>query len=292
MSAARPSEVARLLGARPAALRLVKESGNAHWWVRDESGDHLVLRRYGAHRSRDAVDFEASVLRALADRGWPVAAPLAPAIEVGGRWWALFPRLPGRRQPWARDDPRHHWRGELLAALHADMKALTKVGQRDGFHRTTEETELTPEHAALLARLRRLDPPRAVAFDRHARQIAEGISFLRAAALPATVVHGDFLPWNLHTSGRSLLAILDFDATHIDARAADLAFATWGGRHPAVVDGYSSVAPLREEEETALAVLWRARWLGWGWHLLARTRDRVEPELDAVLEKLARPWGA
>ena len=60
-----------------------------------------------------------------------------------------------------------------------------------------------------------------------------------------------------------------------------------------MVDGYAEAAAeaLTEEEEAAMPLLWRAAWLQWGWTLLARTRDRAEPELDAVLEKLARPWG-
>ena len=292
MTRARPSEVARLLGVEPAALRLAKEGSNTHWYVRSASGLEVVLRRYRAGQTAVSLRYEAAVLHHLRERGWPVAAPLTEPLEVGGRWWAVFPRLPGREHDWTRHDPRHRWRGELLARMHVDTADLVRgLGQRDGFHRRDEAPEITPEHVTLLARLRRLDRPRAVSFERHARQIAEGAAFLRANAFPLTIVHGDFMPWNLRVRGRVLEGILDFDGTRLDSRAADLAFATWGGRYAAVCDGYSDVTPISEEEEAALPLLWRAAWLDWGWTLVARSRDRVEPELDAVLEKLARPWG-
>ena len=289
---ARPSEVAKLFGVAPVSIRLARERANAHWFVRSSDGE-MVLRRYRQGMSKASVDFEMRVVRHLDAKGWPVAAPLAEPIEVGGRWWALFPRLPGRwTERWPRTDPRHAWRGELLAKLHDDTAELAALGQRDDCHRQDEVGELTPERVLLLARLRRLDVPRAVSLERHARQIAEAVSFLGAPRFRRTVVHGDFLPHNLLTRGGELLGILDFDATHIDSRASDVAFATWGGRYPGVSEGYNRVAPISEEEEAALPLLWRAQWLGWGWHLLRKSKDRVEPELDAVLEKLARPWGA
>ena len=297
MTGGRPSEVARLLGLRPASLRLVQETSNAHWVVRDEDGSYAVLRRYRAGHTFESVAYERTVLRHLAADGWPVAAPLSDPIEVGGRWWAVYPRLGGRRHRWESTDPRHGWRGELLAELHASTTPLLRTGlprQRDGSHRVDEASEITPEHVTLLARLRRIDRPRAVALERHARQIAEGVSFLHAARLPMTIVHGDFLPWNMHVRGSTLVGLFDFEGTRCDTRVADLAIASWGGRYPAVVDGYNATAtkPLAEEEEAAMALLWRAGWLGWAWTLLARTRNRAElQELDAVLEKLARPWG-
>jgi len=292
MNGGRPSEVARLLGVRPVTLRLMQETANAHWVVRDEAGSYVVLRRYRAGHTHAGVDYELAVLRHLAAEGWPVAPALTDPIEVGGRWWAVFPRLEGRRHPWDRDDPRHRWRGELLARLHDATGPLLRSSprQRDGYHRVDEATEITPEHVTLMARLRRLDVPRAVAFERHARQIAEGVSFLNSARFPSAIVHGDFLPWNMHVRGTTLLGLFDFDNCRCDARIADVAWATWGGRHAAVVEGYASVRSISEEEEAAMPLLWRAAWLSWAWTLLARTRDRVEPELDAVLEKLARPW--
>ncbi|HVM10807.1 MAG TPA: phosphotransferase [Acidimicrobiales bacterium] len=281
-----------MLGRHPVAIRLVQDKGSAHWVVREGDGAYTILRRYRDGETAASVEWETTVLRHLEDRGWPVATPLTGPIEVGGRWWAAFRRLPGRRQEWDRNDPRHRWRGELLARLHRDLADIASgIGQRDGHHRADEAAEITPEHVALLARLRRLDRPRAVAMERHARQIAEGVSFLHAHRFPMTIVHGDFLPWNLHARGSTILGIFDFEASRHDTRASDVAWATWGGRYPDACEGYGAIAPLSEEEEAALPLLWRASWLTWAWTLVARSRDRVEPELDAVLEKLARPWG-
>lgn len=294
MTGGRPSEVARFLGLRPASLRLLQDTSNTHWVVRQDDGSYVILRRYRAGHSGASVDYEATVVRRLADDGWPVAPPLADPIQVGGRWWAAFPRLPGRRHHWDRADPRHRWRGELLARLHASTAPLLErqPRQRDGFHRVDEASEITPEHVTLLARLRRFDRARAIALERHARQIAEGVSFLHAARFPMAVIHGDFLPWNMHVRANSLVGLFDFETTRSDTRAADVAIATWGGRYPSVIDGYNAVAPLTEGEEAAMPLLWRAGWLSWAWTILGRTRDRVElDQLDAVLEKLARPWG-
>ncbi|HEX6954918.1 MAG TPA: phosphotransferase [Agromyces sp.] len=291
MSPARPSEVARFLGLHPAAIRTIQEHRNAHWVIREENGTYAVLRRFDAGVSGASVDYEMALVAHLAGSGWPVAAPLAAPIEVGGRWWAAFPRLGGRRHEWGADEARHRWRGELLAKLHHDTRAFAIHHQRDGAHRTDEASEITPEHVALLARLRRIDRLRAVAFERHARQIAEGVAFLRAGRFPVGVIHGDFLPWNLHVRGKALLAVFDFEWSRRDTHAADVAWATWGGRYPSTLEGYVGAASFSEEEEAALPLLWRAGLLAWGWAILARTRDRVEPELDAVLEKLARPWG-
>ncbi len=48
---------------------------NKHWRI--ESGaDRYALRRYNAHRSPDAIQFEHDVLRHMERKGWPVAVPL------------------------------------------------------------------------------------------------------------------------------------------------------------------------------------------------------------------------
>ncbi|HEX7166837.1 MAG TPA: phosphotransferase [Acidimicrobiales bacterium] len=293
VNAIRPSAAARALGIEPTAIRRIHARANVHWRVEAPSGA-FVLRLYRQDASVAAIRFEHAVLAHLDSRGWPVAAAVADPVEVDGRWWALFPRLRGPApRHWADGDERHRWRGELLAKLHADTAELTRaLGQRDGWHRCDEAAVVTPEHIALLARLRRLDRPRSVGLERHARTIAEGVRFLQAGTMLHVVVHGDFVPWNLMVRGRELVGLLDFDLTHLDSRAADVAWASWGGTAPAVIDGYSSVAPLTEEEEAALPLLWRAAWLAVAWASLAKNTDRVDRSLDQALEKLARPWGS
>jgi len=72
---------------------------NKHWRI-EAGSETYVLRRYHERRSPDAITYEHAVLRHRAGREWPVAVPVcAPGgdmfIEAEGRWYALFPLLPG-----------------------------------------------------------------------------------------------------------------------------------------------------------------------------------------------------
>lgn len=82
--------------------------------------------------------------------------------------------------------------------------------------------------------------------------------------------HGDFTRWNLLFAGARLSGVIDFDLTHLDSRAADLAMAR-AARTPAVLDGYRAEAerlgwPLAPEEEAAVTSLdaaLRIAIIGW-----------------------------
>lgn len=87
--------------------------------------------------------------------------------------------------------------------------------------------------------------------------VERNLSASRVDALPATVVHGDFTRWNLLFVADQLTGVIDFDLTHLDSRAADLAMARVA-YNPPVTDGYRAEAkrvgwPLRRRRKPPLA---------------------------------------
>ena len=81
------------------------------------------------------------------------------------------------------------------------------------------------------------------------------------AALPQQVIHNDFHPGNVLSSGGQITGILDFGDVVYTARVVDVAVAlTYFGWHDELIDGFASVVPLRDDERAALPVLVAARF--------------------------------
>src|SRR5688572_28738279 len=90
-----PRALLRRLGLDATRLRLVAQRDDAHW-IGARRGGKVVLRRCASRRSLAEVSYELRLLELLRARGWPVAAPLAPPLEVEGAVWCAFSHLPGR----------------------------------------------------------------------------------------------------------------------------------------------------------------------------------------------------
>lgn len=265
--------IVRAFGVEPAAIALKGRRVNTHWRVRARDGSVWFLRRFGEQPDLPAdAAWELEAVRALASRGWPVAAAVTEPRAFDGRLYVLLPHLAGRalaKGPVGEDG--YVWLGRRLAELHLLLGGLAPPPQR-------------PDWAELLAgsRPRPSHPPREelLAFlAGHAPALADRLAAATEAfeardlaavfaGAPRQIVHGDFSPWNVLTRGARLTGVLDFELAHVDVAAADLAFARRGS-HDGVVRGYLEVRPLPDAHIAALDALWTGAVLTSAWLELA-----------------------
>ena len=258
---ANPRRVLEGMGLGASRIRRVAQRRNTHWLAETPAG-RVVLRRYAADRSAGDVAYELRLLQHLEGRGWPVATPLAPAVEAAGSIWCAFPYLPGRApapRSGAGQREEQRRRGRLLARLHADLAEFAVHGQREGWRRADEglfERRGGPPMDEVLSLYERMAPEEGRVLRAYAEHTRTRLRELLPHAPPPTVIHGDFTPWNIRYEGGVLSAILDFDAAHLDLRVAEFALA-WRGRHDEVVRGYEEVSPLAPvERELLLPIYW------------------------------------
>lgn len=84
---------------------------------------------------------------------------------------------------------------------------------------------------------------------------------LDLSALPRQVIHNDFHQGNLLTDGERLTGVLDFGDTVHTLRVVDLAVALcYLGYDQQLIDGFTSVVPLRDDELAVLPTLVAARF--------------------------------
>lgn len=101
--------------------------------------------------------------------------------------------------------------------------------------------------------------------------------------LPRQVIHNDFHPGNVLTDGHEVTGVLDFGDVIHTARVVDLAVAQcYFGRGDALVAGFESVVPLRDEEHAVLPGLIAARYAA---RILNNSRrDRDNPNALGSIE--------
>ncbi|MEX1022096.1 MAG: phosphotransferase, partial [Dehalococcoidia bacterium] len=204
-------------------------AANEHWRVDRPGEAPRVLRRYHPRQTAASVAYEHRLLQFLADRDWPVAAPIVTSggsqLENEDGRWALFPFVPG--EPPEATHRSLQRKGALLALLHADLRHWDETEQRPGFGRITDvDTPLRldgfADFYALVAWDALRHPERAAAFEAiRERNLAEA-ERLGFGALPDEVVYFECLGNNVLFEGDDVSALLDFDLAHRDARIADL----------------------------------------------------------------------
>jgi homoserine kinase type II len=257
------------LGAWPiGAVRSLAEppSGaiNRTLLVAAERGDY-VLRGY-RHRERGPVEREHALIAYARERGVPAVAPLplpggGTILERGGRFYALFPRAPGRQIDRAELDPAAAAAmGRALAELHRALACypLAQVASRS----------FAVDRAATLAGLARLEAAVVAAaapepIDQHVlRQLRERRGWLDRAAPPAgaleehpwQAIHGDYQETNLFFAGGAVSAIIDWDQAYAAPRAWEVVRALHLALRfiPALCDaflaGYRAALPLPDAE--------------------------------------------
>lgn len=211
--------------------RLTGGAANEHWRVDAPGAEPLVLRRYSDRHAIRAIPYEHELLRFLAERQWPVAAPLATpdgdtVVETEDGCWSLFPFLEGSPPP---HEPIYQQRkGAVLALLHEDMRAWDSPGQRPTFGRVTDldapvRADGFDSFAALIAWFAESDPERAAALAGFRERNLDALSRKGYDAQPDVVIYNECLQNNVLFDAGDVTAILDFDLAHEDARVADIA---------------------------------------------------------------------
>ena len=201
-------------------------TNNEHWSVGQQ-----VLRRYRDRPPVDTVVFEHAILDHLGKLGWPVAVPVATKdgqriLEVEGRLYALFPRLPGRRgAPERPRDPRTL--GRMLGRLHDDLAGCRYQAPRTIFAPilSVSTTWGTGTHTVdeLFQSYVRESPEDAAYCLRTLAGVRDEAAAIDTSAMTRTLIHGDWHAGNLLFIRGEVTGVLDFDFAHPDLRVADLA---------------------------------------------------------------------
>lgn len=237
--------------------------GTAKWWrssashvfvIPDPNGKRYLRFVPDAHRSAESFSAIAELTARLADRGVPVARPVASEAgpltatvdtPLGPMHAMVIEAAPGETldaDELDENDARA-W-GAALARVHRDAADLGR--------RLPGPLRELPEAAALFA----ADPDLAAA----AAALHERLRDLERDPSCFGVVHGDFeldnLAWN-----DGVATAFDFDEACRSWYAADVAFALRDltdetglpaaghrGRFAAFIDGYRSVRPLSEAD--------------------------------------------
>ena len=217
-----------IVGAR--LERLGGGAANEHWRAESDAGVR-VLRRYNPRRAAESLPYEHALLRFLADRSWPVAAPIPTAadetvVETDRGRWALFPFMRGEPPP--SNGLTLQRKGSVLALLHADLAEWPSPGQRPTFGRVTDlDSAVAPEgfrsFEDFLAWYADDDRERAAVLAETRQRNAADLDARGYAAQPDTAVYYECFGANVLFVGDTVTALLDFDMAHEDARAADIA---------------------------------------------------------------------
>ena len=230
---------------------------------------------------------EHALVRFAVDAGLPALAPLAtPAgetyLRVGGRWWAVFPRLESAHLSTDVLTVQHaRDLGRTLGRLHSMLATFPESGRsRFPSWPLWDEARAVAEMAEYEGIIRRrpaLDP-----FDQHTlssfgfRRTLLGGAVPPAdsfAGLPAHLLHGDFHLGNLFWSPDDRVdSIIDWELARNGPRAWELIRALdlclglereidgSAERLIAFVHGYAGVAPLSQQECEAMPDLyWASR---------------------------------
>ena len=279
------ADIVRQFGVEPRRIRLIGRRHNAHWRVASAQGG-FVLRRYGWDADLASIRWEHEALRIAAARGLPVAVPHCEPLQSDGGLYDLFPLLAGRSRK-TNNDEDYVRDGRLAAEIAEKLKGALPP-QRPG-RIAAADAALGPSGNAarrvrLLASLRARDAALADWLEAQAEQVVAELTALGARGFPRALIHGDLIAANLLYSGGVLTGLIDFEASRVDASAAEVA-QTRRGYHDTVVDGYRSRAQLSSEEIAALPALWKADILHNAWRYLAHFGERFRREDFAWAEQ-------
>lgn len=213
-----------------ATERLTGGAANEHWRAETEQGPR-VLRRYHPRRATESLPYEHDLLRFLADRKWPVPAPIATedgetVVETDEGRWALFPFMRGA--PPERSELVLQRKGSLLALLHEDLVEWESPGQRPTFGRVTDlDAAVAPEgfrsFEDFLAWYADEDPERAAVLAETRQRNVADLDEHGYGDQPDSVIYYECFGANVLFVEDTVTAMLDFDMAHEDARVADIA---------------------------------------------------------------------
>lgn len=293
MSKAGPAEALRAFGIKSSRIRRISARNNIHWRV-SSGAERYVLRRFGDDPAGHASAlWEQALVDDLARAGWPVPQAVVRPREIDGALWLLMPALPGRRLARGSTDAEGYRRlGRDLARLHETLERLPARAQRPGWGSFVDAGLPLTGGAA---RRERLLADLDVVLPDGAKVFRTALEAFDARTLPAVFadaprrpVHGDIAPWNLHYSRGALCALLDFELSHMDVLAADLALLR-RGYHDAAVEGYLERRLLPQAQVAALDALWLGGIFHGLWRALEhRRREGGALDLDWHLQQIAK----
>jgi len=269
----------QLLDVQPAGGGLLNQN-----LVAFTAGGAYFLKGY-RYVEPEPVAREHRVIAFAADAGVPVAAPLAAPggrtfLRVGGRQWAVFPRLTDRQLATPELSPANaRAMGQVLGRIHT---ALARFPAPDAARypakllwdsgRAADEMR---EYEAAIAAF-----PAQAPFDQHALAsfayrrtlLAAGVPQPAAFAdLPAQMLHGDYHEGNLFFGpDGAVTSVIDWELASSGPRALeivrtlDVALAATGDdpgaaqRRRAFLHAYAAEAPLTRDECLAMPELYWA----------------------------------
>ncbi|GAA4715732.1 Ser/Thr protein kinase RdoA involved in Cpx stress response, MazF antagonist [Promicromonospora umidemergens] len=277
-----------------ACPRMVISDQNAILWVASDRGD-LVVKWSGARERFGSLDASTRLLRSLADRGIPVAAPLtAPdgldrVVLDGPSGELSVTVLPELSGDWldVTDRAAVLSAGACLAEVH---QALGSLGAGDAFEAGPREPAPAPAGGSTAPRSGELtqtisdwlatrDHQLAPEASRRLRSLLSGAPELDDEP---QLVHNDFRAANILTRDSTVVGVLDLDEVRVEHRVHDLAkasvylgtrFTAWqptsGDVRQALRAGYESVRPLSPAEACwfEILVVWQ------GLHAIPRGND-------------------
>ena len=257
-------------------------------WLVEYRRSRSVARCYPSRPFSD-IAYELEVLARLDEDGWPVPVVIEEPIEVDGRTWCLSEFLPGTCRTTNGPEDRRR-RGRLLAELHEATGRLVGMGQRGGFG-FADEVIGAPELVDSIQEYEKLRPNEGHVARWHVDQAREALDRLDLDGADTTVLHSDFVPWNLLYEGERLTGVLDFDATHLNYRVADFALA-WRGNQDEVIDGYEEVHRLSDlDRELLVPTFWAWLFIGVKQELRAALAVGAPPNLEWQVRHLLRRDG-
>lgn len=208
----------------------------------------------------------------------------------GVRWW-LAPWVRGRA-PNKRADGYAAWAGQLLAELHATtMRFEPSVADDNSRLRNIADWQFIGGTDVTLRTgiedFANREPELASAVGVALDEVHGALAALPPG--PETTVHFDFHAGNVRV-WRGGVGVLDFDFSHQDERAADIAAALHfvsSDNAKRFVDGYCRHTAMADAELARVPVLWRARWLMHAaWLLSGPAGVDVPTEVAGVLSNL------
>jgi Ser/Thr protein kinase RdoA (MazF antagonist) len=253
-----------------ACPRMVISDQNAIVWAQSDRGD-LVVKWSRARERFASLDASTRLLRSLAGRGVPVAAPLATTDALdrvildgpsGELSVTVLPELSGDLLD-VTDRAAVLSAGACLAGLHQALGAGTHTSAAEPASRDAGLTQRIGDWLA--------SGDRGLAQEA-SRRLRDLLPEAPELDDEPQLVHNDFRAANILTQGSKVVGVLDFDEMVVEHRVHDLAkacvylgtrFTTWQPTssevRQALRAGYESVRPFSPAEARwfEIIVLWQ-----------------------------------
>jgi len=292
------------LGAALSFKGIAEGVENSNFLLETDAG-RFILTVYEKRVREEELPFFLGLMRWLAEKGYPSAAPRADRSgeilkRVRGKPCAIVDFLPGMS---VRKPTAVHCRqaGEGLARLHLAAEGFPQLRAND-----LGQSAWAPMFAKLKAQAEALKPGLSAVIDADLAQLEAGWP----RDLPRGIVHADYFPDNVFFQGQTFAGTIDFYFACTDALAYDIAVAlnAWcfeadgsfnitAGR--ALVAGYESRRPLSDAERAALPILARGAalrffltrlhdWKATPAGALVRPKDPLEYERKLAVHRASK----